>query len=196
MLAGHFAVALAGKRAEPHLSLGTLLASAMAPDLVWAALLAAGLASDPSISHSLASHVCWAAVLGGAYYLRGGAVRGAWILAAAALSHWPLDAIAHTRADMSLIPGTGPAFGFGLWRSLAGAVAVEGGMWAAAVAAYVFGTKSRGRAGVIGFWLGVGMLTWAWFRNISTPPAPNGVASLVFFAIFVGWAYWMNRARM
>jgi hypothetical protein len=180
---------------EPRVSLGTSLGAAMAPDLVWAALLAAGLVSDPSVSHSLASNFCWAALLGGAYYLLRREARGAWILVAAALSHWPLDAIAHPRPDMGLVPGMGPAFGLGLWKSLAGTLAVEGGMWAAAVAVYIAGTKGTGCGGVFGFWAGVGLLTWAWVRNISTPPAANGVASLVFFAVFVGWAYWMDRAR-
>jgi len=195
MLAGHFAVALAGKHVEPRLSLGMLVVSAMAADLVWAALLAAGIASDPSISHSLASHVCWAAALGGTFYLGGGALRGAWILAAAALSHWPLDTIAHIHPDMSLVPHAGPAFGLGLWRSLTGTIVIEGGMWAAAIAFFVSST-TRGRAGTVGFWLGASLLTWAWVRNISTPPPPNGVGSLVFFMVFVAWAYWMDWATV
>ena len=44
--------------------------------------------------------------------------RGAWIVAAAVLSHWVLDFVTH-RPDLPLWPPEGRCVGLGLWNSLA-----------------------------------------------------------------------------
>ena len=43
MLVGHIAAGLAGKRMAPRVSLGTLVLAAVAADLLWCALLIAGI---------------------------------------------------------------------------------------------------------------------------------------------------------
>jgi hypothetical protein len=43
MLVGHFAVALAAKRVEPRVSLGTLVLAAMLENLLWCVFMIAGL---------------------------------------------------------------------------------------------------------------------------------------------------------
>ena len=43
MFLGHFAIALAAKRAAPHTSLGILVAAAELPDLIWPPLVLAGI---------------------------------------------------------------------------------------------------------------------------------------------------------
>src|SRR5438046_1970018 len=86
MLAGHFAVALAAKRIEPAISVGTLVLASMLADLLWCIFMFGGIehvefkpgagaanyfgASDIVISHSLVMDGLWAALLAAAYFLR------------------------------------------------------------------------------------------------------------------------------
>ncbi|HUI10521.1 MAG TPA: hypothetical protein VL221_09350, partial [Bacteroidota bacterium] len=83
MFIGHYAVALAAKRAAPRTSLGTLFMAAQFLDFLWPLLLLAGVEhvqpmqsespflrlefTDYPISHSLAGAVLWSVVLGGLY---------------------------------------------------------------------------------------------------------------------------------
>ena len=92
MLVGHCAIALAGKRAEPKLSLGTLMAAAVLSDLLGFALILLGIehwTMNPgkagiyavdldsiAWSHGLLTDVLWAALLGGGYYLSRRYARG------------------------------------------------------------------------------------------------------------------------
>jgi len=142
--------------------------------------------------------------LASAYYLRRHYRRGAWLLFAAVLSNWPLDAISH-RQDMPLAPGVPVVFGLGLWDSVPATLAVEGGFWLLAIVVYVRGTRPARRAGIFpiisryGFWIGIALLTLSWYSNITKGMEPNpvkaGVGGLIFFSMVVAWAYWMNRAR-
>src|SRR4051812_34423927 len=125
MHVGHFAVGLVAKRAEPKLSLGTLVLAAMLSDFLWAIFLFAGIehvrfrpgrgaanyadAYDIALSHSLLMDVVWGALFAGAYFLRRRYPRGALVLFVAVVSHWVLDVVAH-RPDMSLAPGTDSFF--------------------------------------------------------------------------------------
>ena len=91
MFIGHFAVALAAKRAAPRASLGWLVVACQLPDLIWPVLLLAGIerariepgntAFTPLAfdhypwSHSLLLVVIWGAALAALYRLRGGLRR-------------------------------------------------------------------------------------------------------------------------
>jgi uncharacterized membrane protein len=215
MLVGHCAIAFAGKRAEPALSLGTLMAAAILSDLLGFVLILAGVehwtfkprfAGINAVdldriawSHGLLPNVLWAAAFAGGYYLLRRRVTGSWILFAAVMSHWVLDFISH-RADMPLTPGLSTRFGLGLWTSVPATLAVEGLLWLIALAVYVRATRSTGRAGVVGFWLMIVFVTLSWVNNITAaPPAGSltiaAITSLTFFTLLVAWAYWMNRAR-
>jgi hypothetical protein len=214
MLVGHIAVGLAAKRVTPRVSLGTLVLAALLPDLLWCIFLLAGIehveikpgrgavnylaASDMALSHSLLMNAAWAALLVAAYFFARHYARGAWMLFAAAMSHWLLDFVAH-RPDMALAPGVHRYFGPGLWNSVAATVIVEGGMWVAAIIVYVRVTRAQGRTGVYAFWIVVVFLTLAWHGNIAGPPpsSPRAMAlsSLIFFSCIVAWAYWMNWLR-
>src|SRR5512137_1303143 len=115
MFLGHFGLALAAKRASPRTSLGTLVAAAQWIDLVWPALVLAGVEIvriDPGNTrvtpldfesfpwtHSLLLVAAWSALLGGAYLLRTRNRRGALVVAALVVSHWVLDAVVH-RPDL------------------------------------------------------------------------------------------------
>ena len=207
MLVGHFAAAMVAKRIEPRVSLGTTVLASMFPDLLWAIFLLAGIehvAVVPGVatnrmigldlvySHGLLPDIVWAAMFAAIYFGVRKNARGAWVLFAAVLSHWVLDVISH-RPDMPLAPGGRTILGLGLWNSLAATILVEGGFWLLAIVLYVRVTTSKNRAGIYGFWIVIALLTWIWFVNITTPPPPNGVGSLVFFTLVIAWAYWMNR---
>jgi hypothetical protein len=216
VLVGHFAVGLAAKRIEPTLLLGTVVFAAMLADVLAFTLVAAGIehfrvAADVQrnrligeniiYSHSLLMDILWGALLAGAYFLWRRNARGAWILLGAVVSHWVLDVVSH-RPDMWLGPGIPGVFGLGLWNSIPATLVVEGGMWLLAIILYVRPTRANKRAGIYAFWSGVVLLTLAWLSNISAPPSSGGGAvsaaltSLVFFACAIGWAYWVNRARL
>ena len=212
MFVGHLAVGLTGKRIEPKISLGTWILAALLADLIVFALLIAGIerfralpgvtanrmVGDIPYSHSLVMDVVWAGLFAGAYFVRRPYPRGAWLLFAAVLSHWVLDFVSH-RPDMLLAPGTKAVFGLGLWNSIPATLIVEGGFWILAIIIYVRATRPKKRTGTYAFWIGVVLLTFAWYGNITSGMDPNptraGISGLIFFSLIVAWAYWINRLR-
>jgi hypothetical protein len=216
MLVGHVAVGFAAKPLTPRTSLGTLVLAALLVDLLWGVFMIVGIEHvqfvtrgptlmtsvgiyDISYSHSLAATAIWGALFAAACLLRTRDRRAAWIVFAAVLSHWLLDWISHGR-DMSLAPGIHRYYGLGLWNSIGATLLVEGLFWALAVAIYIRGTRALTRAGLYALWIGIVLLTAAWYNNIAGPPPPGssrsiGVSSLVFFSIVTAWASWMNRLR-
>jgi hypothetical protein len=202
MLVGHLGVGLIGKRVEPKISLGTWMLAVLLPDLVCFPLLIAGVerfhgsVGDIPYSHSLLMDALWAGLFAAAYFARRRYPRGAWLLFAAVLSHWVLDLISH-RPDMQLAPGAGPALGFGLWNFIPATLVVEGGFWLLAIIVYVRTGYAKNRMGVFVFWIGIVLVTLAWYSNIhrgmDPDPVRAGVGGLIFFSLLVAWAYWVNR---
>ena len=215
MLVGHFAAALLAKRAEPRLSLGTTIVAATLADLLVFTFVIAGLeqiaivrgrfgaanyftAIDIGWSHSLAMGLIWATLLGAIHWGFMRSSRAAIIVAAAVLSHWFLDALSHP-PHLPLAPGSAARVGYGLWTSVGATVIIEGGFWVVALVLYLRATRSATSAGRYVFWGGVIVLTLSWYNNIAgaAPSRPEDAptASLIFFSLWVGWGYWMNRAR-
>ncbi len=203
MLVGHLGIGMIGKRLEPKISLGTWITAALLADLICFPLLIAGVehfraVGDIPYSHSLLMVAIWAALLAAAYFARRRYPRGAILLFAAVLSHWVLDVISH-KPDMRLAPGSETALGWGLWNSIPATLLVEGGFWLAAIILYVRATRPSGRAGMYAFWIGIALLTLAWYGNIKRGMDPDpvraGMNGLVFFSLMIAWAYWMNRLR-
>ncbi|TBR23154.1 hypothetical protein EPO15_06490 [bacterium] len=135
MFIGHYAVALAAKPAAKHTSLGTLVAAAVALDLLWPFFVFAGLETlkiSPGstavmpvdflhmpYSHSLLAALGWSVLA---------AFAGGKIIGSLVFSHWLLDAASH-RPDMPLTFAADSAkVGLGLWFSLPWTLAVEGAM--------------------------------------------------------------------
>src|SRR3954451_11838176 len=188
MLVGHFAVALSAKRAEPTISLGTLMLASMAADLLWSLFLIAGIehvqfrsaegganyiaASDIALSHSLLMDGVWASLLATGYFLMRRSTRGAWFVFGAVVSHWLLDWISH-RPDMPLAPGIHQYFGLSLWASIPATLLIEGGLWLLAVVLYARATHPVTRPGSYMYWGVVAILTLAWYNNLAGPPPPD-----------------------
>ncbi|HEV2150190.1 MAG TPA: metal-dependent hydrolase [Longimicrobiaceae bacterium] len=210
MFIGHFAVALAAKRAAPRVSLGVLFAACQLPDLVWPVLLLLGwervhvapgaTAFTPlefvhyPVTHSLLATLGWSLLAGGAYALwrrdrRGGAVVGLLVL-----SHWILDWVTH-RPDLPLYPG-GAEVGLGLWHSVAGTLAVEGALFTAGLAVYLATVRPRGVAGWAAFGGLVALLLGIYLGGVGAPPPPD-VRTLAWLAmalwIIPPWAAWVDR---
>jgi len=212
---GHFAVAFAAKKVAPKASLGTLVFAAVFLDAVWPVLVLLGVerfrivpeftAINPfdfvyyPWSHSLLMTGVWAVLFAIVYQTVKGDHAGAMWVGIAVASHWVLDCVAH-RPDLPLYPGGEERLGLGLWQSLPGTFAVEGLMFAASVALYVRSTRSKDRIGTIAWWGMIVLLFALYIPGPWSPPPPSentvAIAGLIALAIFVPWAYWIDRHRV
>src|SRR5262249_37954462 len=190
VLVGHFAVSFLGKRAEPRLSLGSLMLAAMLADVLWCVFMLVGIESiqlkpgmiitaktraidalEPSnivFSHSLLMLAVWSAVMGVLVFAFRRVSRSAAILFAVSLSHWFLDVVSHP-PDMPLAPGLAARLGLGLWNSVPATVSIEGGLWLIAIAVLVRAGVPVKRWRRYSFWAGVVLLTVIWLGNITGP---------------------------
>jgi membrane-bound metal-dependent hydrolase YbcI (DUF457 family) len=213
MFLGHYAVALAAKRAAPKTSLGTLFFAAQLADMLWPVLLLLGwervrIVGGPNpflifafdsypISHSLVTLIAWALLVGLLYRARTGYATGAVVLGACVLSHWVLDFVTH-RPDLRIYPG-GPSVGLGLWNSAVGTVLVEGLLFVAGVAIYVTTTRARTGGGRYGLWALLAVLVLSYVASLVSGPPPSvqalALGGIVFGWLFVGWAAWVDRRR-
>lgn len=213
MFVGHLAVALGAKRLAPQTSLGWLVAASFGIDLLWPALLLAGVervAIDPGNtvftpldfesypwSHSLLMVVVWGVLLGlvARYRLRD--VAAARVVGGLVVSHWLLDWVTH-RPDLPLWP-SGPVTGLGLWNSLAGTLVVEGALFVIGIALYQSATRAADR---VGTWAFVGLVVFTgaiWLSGPWSAPPPSvraiAVVGLALW-LFPGWAAWIDRHRV
>jgi hypothetical protein len=210
MFLGHFAVALAAKRAAPKTSLGSLVLGAQLADLLWPVFLLLGwerVQIVPGItrvtpldfisypySHSLLAELLWAAALGGIYYAIRRNGRGAAVIALCVPSHWLLDFISH-RPDMPLIPG-GARYGLGLWNHPAATLIVEFALFSAGVAAYLGAFRLKDRAHRVALWSLLILLGLLYVGSIFGPPPPDThtlAASALAIWLTVPWIGWANR---
>jgi len=213
MFIGHYAVALAAKKAAPRVSLGTLFLSAQLVDLLWPLFLLFGIEHvriDPGntpftpldfydypITHSLIGALGWSLILGAIYYAFRRDTRSAVIVGLCVFSHWLLDLLTH-RPDLPLGFGT-TYFGLGLWNSVAGTLVVETLLYIVGIALYLRTTTARDRVGSYGFWALVVILFAIYIGNVFGPPPPDesSIAILGNGAwLFVLWAYWVDRHRL
>lgn len=212
MLAGHLAVALAARRAEPKLSLGVTLAGAFGLDLLWPILLltriesvrvqrgdtaSTNLAFDHyPWSHGLVPVLAWSLLAGLVARRITRSTRAGIVMGGLVTSHWVLDVVVH-RPDLPLWPG-GPMVGLGLWNSVPLSMAVEGTLLVAGLWYYLRGTRRRD---AIGIWAPVALvaligLLWATQPIAPLPPSANAVAwSALVMWIVLPWGNWIDRHR-
>jgi len=213
MFIGHFAVALAAKKAAPKVSLGALFFSVSLVDLLWPIFLLFGLEHvrispgitavtpldfyDYPITHSLVTSIAWSLLAGALFFALKKDMRSSVIVGLAVFSHWILDFITH-RPDLPLAPGETIKVGLGLWGSLPATIAIELGMFCAAWYVYAHATESRGSAGRVSFWSWTIFILSIYFANLFGPPPPNETA-LEYGALaawlFVPWGYWIESQR-
>ncbi len=213
MFIGHLAVGFASKRVTPKASLGVLMAAPMALDLLWPLFLLAGweqVRIDPGntaftpldfvsypYTHSLAMSIVWAALFALIYWAVTRYTAGAFVIAAGVVSHWILDYVTH-RPDLPLYPGGTERLGLELWNSVAGTIAIESVMFAAAVWIYVSSTRARDRIGSYGFWAFVVFMLITYFGNaFGSPPPSAALVARLGLAIWLIplWAWWFDRHR-
>lgn len=213
MFIGHFAVALAAKKAAPRVSLGTMILSTSFIDLLWPIFLVLGIEHvrvEPGntvvtpldfthypFSHSLAGVLLWSLLLGSVYFMLKKDRRAALMVGLGVFSHWVLDFITH-RPDLPLAPGSNLLFGLGLWNSLAGTLILEGGLFIIGVLLYVRCTRPLDRTGTLSFWGLISFLVLVYIGNLFGPPPPDtnalGYVGLALW-LFVAWGYWIDRHR-
>jgi hypothetical protein len=216
MFLGHFALALAAKKAAPKASLGTLVLSAQFADCLWPVLLLLGIeqvrivpglmraspfdfVSYP-ISHSLLMQLIWGLLFGAVYLLWRRDIRTALVVGALLPTHWLLDYFAH-RADMPFYPGGGPKVGLGMWNSLPLTLLVEYGLLIAGVAIYLTSTHPKaGRRNSRNyvFWSLIVFLALVYPASLFGPPPPS-VRALAISALAIWltipWAAAAHRHR-
>jgi hypothetical protein len=214
MFIGHFAVALAAKRATPVVSLGWLFLACQLADLVWPTLVLLGverLTIDPGntaftplnfayypYSHSLVALAVWSALVAFLYAaLNRTTIVAAAVVGVTVISHWVLDVVSH-RPDMPLTISGSTHLGFGLWQSVAATVIVEAVMFLVGLVLYLRTTRSLDRIGSVGFWSLMAFLGLIGIGNIFSPPPPSAEAvawSVEGLWLVVAWAFWVDRHR-
>jgi membrane-bound metal-dependent hydrolase YbcI (DUF457 family) len=213
MFIGHFAVALAAKKAAPKTSLATLIAASQLVDLLWPLFLLLGwehVRIDPGntvvtpldfydypITHSLAGALGWSVLFGVLYYYRTRISRSAVVVALVVFSHWLLDLLTH-RPDLPLLGNDSMMMGLGLWNSLYGTIIVEFSLFAAGAYLYMTTTRSTNRTGTVALWSLLIFLVVMHVGNLFGPPPPG--TEMIAYAghamwLFVLWGWWIERNR-
>jgi hypothetical protein len=218
MFIGHYGVALALKRAEPKVSLGTLFVATQLVDLLWGAFLLLGwehvrILADPNplltfqfydypISHSLVGAVGWGLAAAAAYY--------SWptrdttrhwqasaLVGAAVASHWLLDLVVHV-PDLPLAGNDSTKVGLGLWQHLGLSVAVELAVLAAGVAVYLARRSRRHPVRPIRLALVLAILVGTYAASLWGPPPPSvtavGISDVIFMVVLGLLGGWADRA--
>jgi membrane-bound metal-dependent hydrolase YbcI (DUF457 family) len=205
LLIGHYAPALALKRATPGIPLWVLFVSTQFLDLLWGPFILLGVEHcrivphftqsndldlyDMPWSHSLAMAIVWSCACGGlAAWLRprwGARGRVFVVIALAVFSHWIADFIVHV-SDLPLAPGAAKV-GLGLWRSLPAALFVETGIL---ILGLLIVPKMPRMWMLWAFLPPVALVTFF----IPTPPSPAAMA-MTGFATYVLYAFIAYRAE-
>lgn len=213
MFIGHYAVALAVRKAAPCVSLGTLILAAQFLDLLWPAFLLLGIEHvriapgntaftpldfyDYPISHSLLTVVGWSLAFGFFYGLLRRDRKASFVLAFCVLCHWVLDFVVH-RPDLPLAPELHSRFGLGLWNSIPATVTLELFMFVASLAIFLSASKAVDAVGRTAFIIFIVFILLIYAGNIFGGPPPS-VTALAWFGLtqwlIVSWAYWIDRHR-
>ncbi|MBK8011648.1 MAG: hypothetical protein IPK13_09865 [Deltaproteobacteria bacterium] len=216
MFVGHFAAALAAKRAAPRVSLGVLFIGCQFLDLLWPVLVLAGVetvhvdtgatAFNPLVfdsypwSHSLGMTAVWSLAAIAICKLTRCSRREAMTMAILVMSHWVLDFISHT-PDLPVWPGSDLKVGLSLWNSVAATVIIELGFFAVGIWIFVTTagpTRSKRRWA---FWGLIGFLFLMYLAtafgpkpNAGTPAAAIAGPAIAMW-LLVAWAHWADWGK-
>lgn len=212
MFLGHFAMALAAKKADRQLSLGATVLAAQWLDLLWPVLLLTGTESAAiapagaaiplefthyPVSHSLLAVVGWALLFAAITFAITRRNRSSWMMALLVLSHWLLDLLVHV-PDLPLAFSQVPKWGLGLWLYKIPELMLEMGMFAVAVYLY---WKAVPLSTLRARWAWVSLVTFLVVVHImnsfgAPPPSVQAVAYVGLSQwLLVAWAWWADRKR-
>lgn len=216
MLAGHIGVALAVGSTHRRVNVGVFIAAALLLDFIlWLfVLLGIESVSIPAdfettrqvefvfpYSHGLLAAAVWSVAAGAigswAYSrLQQQRWRIGGLIAAAAFSHWLLDALVH-KPELPLAGSGSLHVGLGLWDAMPTAVGVEAAIVVLGVYLFVAGSRlSRGRSVALAV-LGLAVLALTVFGMTVAPPAPSAFAmafsSLLTLVAVTALAVWLGR---
>ena len=217
MFLGHYGVALALKRAEPKVSLGTLFVAVQLADLLWGCFLLLGWEqariipgytpvtplefTDYPISHSLVGAIIWGGVAAALYYSwptrdTTRHWQAAALVGVAVFSHYPLDVLVHL-PDLPLAGNESPKLGLGLWNYPAVTMILELLFLLGGVAVYVALRSRRHpvRMGRLAVLLVLLLGTYLASQYGPVPPSLTtvAVADIVFILGAAALAAWADR---
>lgn len=218
MFLGHYGLALALKRVEPKISLGTLFVAAQLADLLWGIFLLLGWEHvrilpddnplltlqfyDYPISHSLVAAVAWGLAAAALYYSwptrdTTRHWQAAALVGAAVVSHWVLDLVVHV-PDLPLAGNDSLKAGLGLWRYFWPSVALELLVLGAGAALYVARRSRRHPVRPVRLGLVLLLLVITYAASLLGPPPPSvmviGVSDVIFLLGIGALAAWADRA--
>lgn len=218
MFLGHYGVALALKRVEPKISLGTLFAATQLLDLLWGCFLLLGwehvrIIPNPNpllnfefidypISHSLVGSIGWGIAAAVVYYSwptrhTTRHWQASLLVGATVVSHYVLDFLVHL-PDLPLAGNDTPKLGLGLWNHLRLSVALEFFVLAAGAVVYVAFRSRRHPvrpARLAGLLV---VLTCVYGASLLGPPPPSvtatAIGDIVLILAMVGLGASADRA--
>jgi hypothetical protein len=214
---GHYGVALALKRAEPKLSLGTLFIAVQLADLLWGIFLLLGweqarivpgyTAITPleflsyPISHSLIGALAWSFVAAALYYSwptrdTNRHWQAAAVVGLAAFSHYPLDVLVHI-ADLPLSGSSSIKLGLGLWNNPAATLIAEAVVFGIGLAIYVARGSNRHPVRLRRMVIVVLLLVGTYVANL-LGPVPSSMtlvaaSAIVFLLVIAALAAWADQ---
>ncbi|HKP50669.1 MAG TPA: hypothetical protein VJU17_11675 [Gemmatimonadales bacterium] len=217
MFLGHYGVALALKRAEPKLSLGTLFLAVQLCDLLWGAFLLLGwehvrIVTDGSsvipfefydypISHSLVGTLIWSVVAAALYYSwptrdTSRHWQAAALVGLAVFSHFVLDVLVHL-PDLPLSGNDSPKLGLGLWNHPLIVLVMELLSLAVGLTVYVALRSQRYPVRPVRLSLLVLVLLVTYFASQYGPLPPNvtsvALGDILFLLAVAALAGWADR---
>jgi len=217
MFLGHYGVALALKRVEPKVSLGTLFVAAQLVDVLWGVFLLLGWEHvrilpddnplltlqfyDYPISHSLVGALGWGIAAAALYYSwptrdTTRQWQAAALVGAAVASHWVLDLIVHL-PDLPLAGNDSTKLGLGLWRHFGASVALELLVLAGGLALYVARRSRRHPVRPARLALVLLLLVGTYAASLFGPPPPSvpaiAIGDVVFLLLLGAVAAWADR---
>lgn len=217
MFLGHYGVALALKRAEPKLSLGTLFVAVQLADLLWGTFVLLGWEHarivpgytavtpleflDYPISHSLVAALVWGVVAAALYYSwptrdTTRHWQAAAMVGVAVFSHYPLDVLVHL-PDLPLAGNDSPKLGLGLWNHPTATMIAELLVFGIGLAVYLRFRSHRHPVRVKRLVVLVLVLVGVYLASLYGPLPPNmttvAASGIVFFLVIAALAAWADR---
>jgi hypothetical protein len=214
---GHYGVALALKRAEPKLSLGTLFLAVQLCDLLWGAFLLLGwehvrIVTDGSsqvpfefydypISHSLLGTIIWSVVAAALYFSwptrdTTRHWQAAALVGLAVFSHFLLDVLVHL-PDLPLSGNDSPKLGLALWNHPLTVMVMELLALGLGLTVYVALRSHRHPVRPVRLSLLVLVLVGTYLASEYGPPPPSvtivALSDIVLLLVVAALAAWADR---